>query len=80
MMLRKVDEFEVDGRRFALYKGGSFVLFEEDGDDAEGIGAIERSDHGFISTPWWYPALTLAAPSLPAAIWELIALDPPGRD
>lgn len=79
MVLKKVDEFEVAGRRFTLYEGGSFVLFEEDGDDAEGIGTIERSGGGYVATAWWRPGLTFAAPSLPEAIGELIALDPPGR-
>lgn len=75
VVLSRIDEFEVDGRRFTLYAGGSYVLFEEDGEGAEGIGAIERADARFLATAWCRPGVTIAADSLPEAIKELIALD-----
>ena len=77
VMLSRIDEFEVEGRRFCLYEGGSYVLFEEDGDGAEGIGSIERSDAGFVVTAWWRPGVTITAASLPEAVGELFALDAP---
>lgn len=73
-MLSKVDEFEVQGRRFTLYEGGSFILFEEDDDGAEGLGTITRSDTGFVVTAWWKPGLTIIASTLPEAVSKLLEL------
>ena len=73
-MLSRVDEFEVQGRRFTLYEGGSFILFEEDGDGAEGLGTIVRSDPGFVVTPWWKPDLTIVAPTLLEAVNKLVEI------
>jgi hypothetical protein len=74
MVLSRVDEFEMDGRRFTLYEGGSFVLFEEDGDGAEGLGTITRSDAGFVVTGWWRPGVTLITPTLPEAVGKLVEI------
>ncbi|WP_434318628.1 hypothetical protein [Leifsonia sp. P73] len=74
MVLNRVDEFETRGRRFTLYEGGSLVLFEEDGDGAEGIGTIVRSDTGFVVTAWWKPGLTIIVPTLPEAVNRLVEI------
>lgn len=74
MQLRRVDEIEKDGRRFTLYDGGSFVLFAEEDDFAEGVGTIERTEAGYVVTAWWRPGIATIAPTLSAAVDMLVEI------
>ncbi|WP_158862058.1 hypothetical protein [Leifsonia sp. AG29] len=72
MVLWRLDDFEMRGRHFTLYGGGSFVLFEEHGEEAEGLGTIIPKDDGFEVAVWWRPEVTMIASTLPEAIRKLV--------
>lgn len=77
MQLTRVDEFENEGRRFTLYEGGSFVLFEEHEDYSEGIGTIERAGAAFTVIAWWRPGPAIVEQTLTEAVGRLLAIKAP---
>lgn len=77
MTFSKVDQFTWDGRDFSLYQGSSWVLFEDHGDESEGVGAIRQTNEGFVATSWWRPGAELRAATLQDAVDQLAAIDPP---
>lgn len=72
MRITRIDEFERGGRRFTLYEGGSYILFEEDDEGAEGIGMIEPSGTGLEATVWRKPGAPIAASTLQEAVEGLV--------
>ena len=60
-MLERVRRFDHQGRTYTLYLDGSWVLFEEDADGAEGLGIIERTATGYAASHWWHPGADTTA-------------------
>ena len=74
-MFEKVEEFERDGRRYTLYAGGSWTLFEEDDEGASGLGSITLTERGFAVSCWWRPEVTPTKPTLAEAVETLVSYD-----
>lgn len=73
-MIERVDEFERNGSRYTLYRGGPFTLFREDDDGATGVGTIERVPDGWECSCWWRPGAVTVRRTLPDAVAALVAL------